>query len=125
MKLIQFSLPLPLCAFGNQKHLVESCGELYVVDRFFDRERRFDHDLRRYRVCPKTVNFEVYKLDQEWGRWVMVKNLGDHVFFFWVKTVPSLFQLQNSLDVKGIAFTSLIKMTLVSSTLRIRRLARL
>ena len=28
MKLIQFSPPLPLCAFGNQKHLVESCGEL-------------------------------------------------------------------------------------------------
>ena len=25
MKLIQFSLPLPLCAFGNQQHLVESC----------------------------------------------------------------------------------------------------
>ena len=80
MKLIQFSPPL--CGLGNQKHLVESCGELYVVDRFFDRERRFDHDLRRYRVCPKTVNFEVYKLNQEWGRWVMVKNLGDHVFFF-------------------------------------------
>ena len=79
MKLIQFSPPL--CALGNQKHLVESCGELYVVDRIFDRGRRFDHDLRRYRVCPKTVNFEVYKLDQEWGRWVMVKNLGDRVFF--------------------------------------------
>ncbi|KAM3709917.1 hypothetical protein ACJW31_02G210700 [Castanea mollissima] len=77
MKLIQFSPPL--CGLGNQKHLVESCGELYVVDRFFDRERRFDQELRRYRVCPKTVNFEVYKLDQEWGRWVMVKNLGDQV----------------------------------------------
>ena len=80
MKLIQFSPPLPLCALGNHKHLVESCGELYVVDRFFDRERRFGHDLRRHIVCPKTVNFEVYKLDQEWGRWVMVKNLGDQVF---------------------------------------------
>ncbi|KAF3958239.1 hypothetical protein CMV_016823 [Castanea mollissima] len=40
MKLIQF-LP-PLCGLGNQKHLVESCGELYVVDRFFDGERRLD-----------------------------------------------------------------------------------
>ncbi|KAK4539464.1 hypothetical protein RGQ29_031912 [Quercus rubra] len=79
MRLIQFSPPL--CGLGNQKHLVESCGELYVVDRSFDRERRFDHDLRRYRLCPKTVNIEVYKLDQEWGCWVMVKNLGDQVFF--------------------------------------------
>ena len=48
---------------------------------FFDRERRFDHDLRRHIVCPKTVNFEVYKLDQECGRWVRVENLGDRVFF--------------------------------------------
>ena len=79
MKLIQFSPPL--CGLGNKKHLVESCGELYVVDRFFDRERRFDQDLRRYRLCPKTVNIEVHKLDQEWGRWAMVKNLGDQVFF--------------------------------------------
>ncbi|XP_050241620.1 putative F-box protein At1g65770 isoform X2 [Quercus robur] len=79
MKLIQFSPPL--CGLGNQKHLVESCGELYVVDRSFDRERRFDQDLRRYRLCPKTVNIEVYKLDQEWGCKVMVKNLGDQVFF--------------------------------------------
>ncbi|KAM3757735.1 hypothetical protein ACB098_02G212000 [Castanea mollissima] len=78
MNLIQFSPPL--CASGNQKHLVESCGELYVVDRFFDRERRFNHDLRGYRVCSKTVKFEVHKLDQEWGRWIMVKNLGDQVF---------------------------------------------
>ena len=54
-----------------------------------------------------------------WSRIWVIK------FFFWVKTVPSLFQLQNSMDVKGIAFTSLMKMTLVSSTLRIRRLARL
>ncbi|XP_030973382.1 putative F-box protein At1g65770 [Quercus lobata] len=75
MKLIRFSPPLPLCALGDHKHLVESCGELYVVDRFFDR-----HDLRRYLVCPKTVHIGVYKLDREWGRWVMVKNLGDQVF---------------------------------------------
>ena len=80
MKLIEFSPPLP--DIGNQKHLVESRGELYVVGRFFDTERRFDHHLREYRVCPKTFTFDVYKLDQECGRWVRVENLGDRVFFF-------------------------------------------
>ena len=59
---------------------MESRGELYVVDRFFDEERRFDHRLREYRVCPKTFTFDVYKLDQERGCWVTVKNLGDRVF---------------------------------------------
>lgn len=86
LKLIPFSPPL--CGLGDQKHLVESCGELYVVDRFLDRERRFvryhgennNHNIGRYHSCPKTVNFEVYKLDEEWGKWVMVKNLGDRVF---------------------------------------------
>ena len=78
MKLIEFSPPLP--DFGNQKHLVESRGELYVVGRFFDTERRFDHHLREYSVCPKTFTFDVYKLDQECGRWVRVENLGDQVF---------------------------------------------
>ena len=88
MKLIQFSPPL--CGLGNQKHLVESCGEIYVVDRYFDRERRRwyldeninrnNHNLNNYRVHPNTVDFKVYKLDQEWGCWVMVKDLGDRVF---------------------------------------------
>ncbi|XP_050241625.1 putative F-box protein At1g65770 [Quercus robur] len=71
MKLIEFSPPIP--DFGNQKHLVESRGELYVVDRFFDTERRLHH-------LPKTFTFDVYKLDQECGRWVTVENLGDRVF---------------------------------------------
>ena len=30
----------PLCGLGSQKHLVESCGALYVVDRYFNKERR-------------------------------------------------------------------------------------
>ncbi|XP_050241623.1 putative F-box protein At1g65770 [Quercus robur] len=71
MKLIEFSPLLP--NFGNQKHLVESRGELYVVDRFFDTQRRLHH-------LPKTFTFDVYKLDQECGRWVTVENLGDRVF---------------------------------------------
>jgi hypothetical protein len=85
LKLIQF-FP-PLCGLGTQKHLVESCGEFYVVDRYFKRERRLrhhenmNHNLPRYHVCPRTVDFKVYKLDQELGDWVMVQNLGDRVFF--------------------------------------------
>ena len=82
MKLIQFSPPF--CGLGNQKHLVESCGELYIVDRYFEFDReggRWHFDLfPSNSVCPKTVTFKVYKLDQEWGCWVMVKNLGDRVF---------------------------------------------
>jgi hypothetical protein len=87
LKLIQF-FP-PLCGLGTQKHLVESCGEFYVVDRYLNRERRgsrhlrenMNHNLRRYLVCPRTVDFKVYKLDQECGNWVMVQSLGDRVFF--------------------------------------------
>jgi len=81
MKLIQFSPPF--CGLGNQKHLVESCAELYIVDRYFEFDReggRWHFDLfPSNSVCPKTLTFKVYKLDQEWGCWVMVKNLGDRV----------------------------------------------
>lgn len=35
--MIQFSPPL--CGFGGQKHLVESCGDLHVVDRYREKER--------------------------------------------------------------------------------------
>jgi hypothetical protein len=72
MKLIQFSPPLH--SFGNQKHLVESCGELYVVVRF---DENINYNPSNYGV--KTVAFIVYKLDQEWGC-REVKDLGDRVF---------------------------------------------
>ncbi|KAF3440371.1 hypothetical protein FNV43_RR18655 [Rhamnella rubrinervis] len=95
LRVIQFSPPL--FGFGSRKHLVVSCGELYVVDRYLDRnenmhdgdennnsDRNFNaflrHPLRRrrYDYCQaKTVDFKVHKLDEEWGRWVEVKTLGD------------------------------------------------
>lgn len=100
LRVIQFSPPL--FGFGSRKHLVVSCGELYVVDRYLDRdENMHDHDegnnnnnnehvnfyprhplqRRRYDFCQaKTVDFKVHKLDEEWGRWVEVKNLGDQSF---------------------------------------------
>ncbi|XP_004287753.1 PREDICTED: F-box protein SKIP23-like [Fragaria vesca subsp. vesca] len=86
---------------GGRKHLVESWGELYVVDRYFDEEQSkqegngLELDLRifgrrrgRYRRFRsgelKVVDFKVYKL--EWGdgelsRWVEVNSLDDQVFF--------------------------------------------
>ncbi|PRQ47293.1 hypothetical protein RchiOBHm_Chr2g0098121 [Rosa chinensis] len=36
LEVIQFS-PLLSCGFGGQKHLVESCGDLYVVDQYYER----------------------------------------------------------------------------------------
>ncbi|XP_059460802.1 putative F-box protein At1g65770 [Corylus avellana] len=66
LKLVQFS---PLCGLGSQKHLVVSCGALYVVDKYND----IDDD-------RKVVGFKVYKLDEELGQWVLVKSLGDQVF---------------------------------------------
>ncbi|CAK7355610.1 unnamed protein product [Dovyalis caffra] len=53
LNVIQYSPSLYSC--GGQKHLVECCGDLYVVDR-------------------------VYKLDEEWGKWIDVKSLDDKVF---------------------------------------------
>ncbi|EEF40656.1 putative F-box protein At1g65770 [Ricinus communis] len=89
-ELIRYS-PL-LNSRGGRKTLVESCGDLYVVDRFLDGERNHEYETMatRYRninpdrrTCeryPKTIDIRVYKLDEEWGRWVDVKSLGDQVF---------------------------------------------
>ncbi|XP_038876198.1 F-box protein At2g26160-like [Benincasa hispida] len=90
MRLVQFSPPL--IGLGHQKHLVECGGELLVIDRFLDKERQFQHPVpavddaqphpfaipvRRpsYDSLPKAVDFKAYKLDQEWGTWVELKNL--------------------------------------------------
>jgi len=81
-KLIQFSPPL--CGFGNKKHLVESCGNLYVVDRYsyYEGENvRRNYVGRRHQAQYEVVEcFKVYKLDEEWGKWVDVKNLKDRAF---------------------------------------------
>ncbi|CAB4287896.1 unnamed protein product [Prunus armeniaca] len=86
-KVIQFSPPLG--RLGEQKHLVESGGDLYVVDRFTERQRPKMGKMLEHRDLifgdltapyPETVSFKVYKLEQEWGRWVEVNSLGDQVF---------------------------------------------
>ncbi|KAB1223725.1 hypothetical protein CJ030_MR2G004731 [Morella rubra] len=81
LKLVQFSPPL--CGLGGQKHLVESGGALYVLDRYLDGERRIQLDNNfsvRVHNCPKTVGFQVYRLDEEWGQWIREKSLGDKAF---------------------------------------------
>ncbi|XP_050220078.1 putative F-box protein At1g65770 [Mercurialis annua] len=100
LNLIQYSHPL--CLFGNKKNLVESCGDLYAVDRYLDGERRiwrrnedanvinqegsnnrelFFNLLINYPKCrAKTVDFKVYKLDLALRRWVNVRSLDDRIF---------------------------------------------
>ncbi|KAK7263007.1 hypothetical protein RJT34_30591 [Clitoria ternatea] len=78
LKLVQFSPPL--CGFGNKKHLVESCGSLYVVDRFYESEPRRRNYVARPDRDAVVEYFKVYKLDEEWGTWVDVKNLRDRAF---------------------------------------------
>ncbi|XP_010531013.1 PREDICTED: F-box protein At2g17690 [Tarenaya hassleriana] len=103
--LVQYSPPLH--SHGNDKSFVESRGELYVVDRFMKGKARkgraiadafrqqfgirclhaFIQDTDGARPCNivkecefETVSFKVYKLDEEWGRWMEVKSLGDRAF---------------------------------------------
>lgn len=59
----------------NKKQLVEYDGGLYVVDLYINDERYYK---RGYFL--KAVFVEVYKLDQEWGKWLEVKDLGDVSF---------------------------------------------
>ncbi|KAH8508140.1 hypothetical protein H0E87_010322 [Populus deltoides] len=93
LKVIQYSPPLYGC--GGQKNLVESRGDLYVVDRYLDGERRtwkdyenvMDYSDNPFRVRklrkqsrPRAVDLRVYKLDEELATWVDVKSLDDQIF---------------------------------------------
>ena len=78
LELVPFSPPL--CGLGYQKHLVESCGALYVVDRYLDRERRRIENYITQPCFPKTVDFKVFKLDEEECGWVLLRSLGDLAF---------------------------------------------
>ncbi|WJX59108.1 hypothetical protein P8452_44479 [Trifolium repens] len=77
LKLVQFSPMNMYCCHVenmrvsstiNKKQLVEYDGFLYVVDMYHRR-----HYLN-------AVFVEVYKFDQEWGKWFEVKDLGDVSF---------------------------------------------
>ncbi|KAK9990058.1 hypothetical protein SO802_025043 [Lithocarpus litseifolius] len=57
----------------TQKHLVESDGTIYIVDRQLDREWR-----GRHYAC--VVGFKVYKKNEWGGEWVLEESLGDRAF---------------------------------------------
>ncbi|XP_057444787.1 F-box protein At2g26160-like [Lotus japonicus] len=67
LKLVQYSRSLGR-SYGIRKEMVECNGSLYVVDIMNIQERYFE-------AC-----IQVYKIDEEWGRWENVKNLGDVLF---------------------------------------------
>ncbi|XP_074295615.1 F-box protein At4g35733-like [Silene latifolia] len=73
MTLVQFSPPL--FGLGQVKNLIVSGGELFVVDTYYDdgQSQRLVDDFER-------VDMRIYRLDEEWGRWVDVRSLDDRVF---------------------------------------------
>ncbi|XP_054803260.1 LOW QUALITY PROTEIN: putative F-box protein At1g65770 [Prosopis cineraria] len=73
LKLVQFSPPL--CGLGKKKHLVESCGSLYVVDMHVEGDPNNNKG-----TYYEVVDLKVYKLDEEWGRWLDVKSLDERAF---------------------------------------------
>ncbi|KAI3420685.1 VKc domain-containing protein [Psidium guajava] len=76
-KIVQFSRPVYSDGDGgDQKHLVESGGDLYVVDRYFDE----DDKLCRTQAAD-AADFKVYRLNQEWGKWDEIRNLGEVSLF--------------------------------------------
>ncbi|KAF8011399.1 hypothetical protein BT93_J1878 [Corymbia citriodora subsp. variegata] len=79
-KIVQFSPPV--CGDsngGDRKYLVESGGDLYVVDRYFDEESRSSGIPAG--AVRKAAGFKVHRLNQEWGKWDEVRNLGDVALF--------------------------------------------
>ncbi|KAL5059675.1 hypothetical protein RYX36_031279 [Vicia faba] len=84
LKLFQFSpknvccgerkMDVSMSCIINKKQLVEYDGSLYVVDLLYVNDKQENGYL------SKDVFVEVYKLDQEWGKWLDVKDLGDVSF---------------------------------------------
>ncbi|KAI5315166.1 PREDICTED: F-box [Prunus dulcis] len=74
---------------GDKKFLVESSGELLVVDMYLSMAPETDLDVDdeiiqlQFNGCltERTVRFKVFKLDREGKRLVELKSLGDRVLF--------------------------------------------
>lgn len=89
LNISEFSAPLKF-PVGDKKYLVESCGELWLLDR----EWRTESDnvwyypeanivLRELAWYEMVIWFNVYKLDEEehkW-KWVEVPDLGNRILF--------------------------------------------
>ncbi|PQP92968.1 F-box protein SKIP23 [Prunus yedoensis var. nudiflora] len=74
---------------GDKKFLVESSGELLVVDMYLSMAAETDLDVDdeiiqlQFNGCltERTVRFKVFRLDREGKRLVEMKSLGDRVLF--------------------------------------------
>ncbi|KAH7849209.1 hypothetical protein Vadar_014597 [Vaccinium darrowii] len=72
---------------GKEKHLVESCGELWLLDRdlrglsgnvwYYSHI----HTLAFKRWKKKEIWFKAYKLNEEEHKWIEVPDLGDRILF--------------------------------------------
>ncbi|KAL4645650.1 hypothetical protein ACB092_02G249700 [Castanea dentata] len=73
LDLVEFWNPCGSDCLKTQKHLVESDGTIYIVERYLDREWR-----GRHYFC--VVGFKVYKKNEWGGEWVLEESLGDRAF---------------------------------------------
>ncbi|VFQ78415.1 unnamed protein product [Cuscuta campestris] len=75
---------------GDKKFLVESCGDLLMVDKYltagpeddlgYSEGFEFYEDFDCF-MSERTVKFKVYKLDEAGGKWVEVSTLKDRILF--------------------------------------------
>lgn len=70
----------PLNSSGHLKNLVESNGDVYVVDTYFRQQMVVDDDGDENLKRDERVDMKVYKLDEELGTWVQVNSLKDRIF---------------------------------------------
>jgi hypothetical protein len=75
---------------GDKKILVESFGELFLVDKYLSIGIEDDLGYEEVVECSeeydsitseRTIRFEVFKLDKDLQTWVEVKNLGNNMIF--------------------------------------------
>ncbi|KAF3682240.1 putative receptor-like cytosolic serine/threonine-protein kinase RBK1-like [Capsicum annuum] len=75
---------------GDKKFLVESCGDLLMVDKYLsigpEDDFGYNENVEFYEefdcfMSERTVRFKVYKLDGEMQRWVEVNSLEDRMLF--------------------------------------------
>ncbi|TYI88747.1 hypothetical protein E1A91_D03G004600v1 [Gossypium mustelinum] len=69
----------PVLSGGKKKNLVVCSEQLYVADRYFDRARKSQNPYGKW--DPSVVDFKIYKLDEDWGRWIEITSLNDQILF--------------------------------------------
>ncbi|KAG7585920.1 hypothetical protein ISN45_Aa02g012690 [Arabidopsis thaliana x Arabidopsis arenosa] len=104
LKVIRFGPPVGdniTNGCSGERSLVECSGELYIVDRLEENSRKRKADT--VYADAKTVCFKVYKFDDEQGKMIEVKSLGDKAFVMATDTCFSVLAhefygcLQNSI----------------------------